>query len=291
MQALVESARRKGSALVVGLDPDPSRFPREIKALPGSECEKVERFCMGILEAVEPCAAVVKLQSAYFERLGPEGMRVYEAVIRASADAGMPTIADVKRGDIDSSARAYAEAHLRRFGATAVTVNPYMGADAVEPFVEEVRRLGTGGGVFALVATSNPSAEAIQSATSPPLYEVAARLVADLGETRGGSDFPDVGAVVGVTRPEVSARVREILPEALFLAPGFGAQGGGAEAVRPMLASGGRKRRGEIGAGVLVNSSRAVIYAHEKTGTDYREAAARAARDTRDKLRGVGVKF
>lgn len=276
MKALTDSARRKGSALVVGLDPAPERFPEELKAL--SEPEAVLSFCTGILEAVEPYAAAVKLQSACFERLGVEGAGIYAETIRAASELSLPVIADVKRGDIGSTARAYAEAHLRIFGATCATVNPYMGTEAVEPFLEEARRLGLGGGVFVLTATSNPSSVSFQEAVSPPLHEVAARLVSELGRaTEGG--YPDVGAVVGVTRPESGRRVRELLPDTLFLAPGYGAQGGGASSVGALL--------DEQGGGVLVNSSRAILYAHEKSDGDYRRAAAEAAREARDDLRSV----
>ncbi len=277
MQALVDSARRKESALVVGLDPIPSRMPPGLRDLP--EDRATREFCRGILEAVEPCVAAVKLQAAYFERLGPAGMEIYADLIEEAASLGLPTIADVKRGDIEGVAAAYAEAHLALYGATCVTVNPYMGADAVTPFLEETRRQGRGGGVFVLVATSNPSAGAFQGITAPPLFEVAARLIAELG--RGSGDYPDAGAVVGATRPETGRRVRELLPDALFLAPGYGAQGGEAASLRPLL-----DRRG---AGVLVNSSRGVLYAHEGTQMGYREAAREAASRGRDDLRSIGV--
>jgi len=277
VQALVDSARRKESALVVGLDPIPTRFPEGLRDLP--QARAVREFCRGVLEAVEPYAAAVKLQAAYFERLGPPGMEVYGDLIADAAALGLPAIADVKRGDIGSVAAAYAEAHLAVYGAACVTVNPFMGADAVIPFLKEARRLDGGEGVFVLVATSNPSAESVQGVTDPPLFEVAAQLVAELG--RGGGDYPDAGAVVGATRPELGRRVRELLPEALFLVPGYGAQGGEAAGIRPLL------RRG--GAGVLVNSSRGVIYAYEGSQTGYREAAEEAARRTRGELRSVGV--
>ena len=277
MQALVDSARRKESALVVGLDPIPTRFPEGLRDLP--QARAVREFCRGVLEAVEPYAAAVKLQAAYFERLGPPGMEVYGDLIADAGALGLPAIADVKRGDIGPVAAAYAEAHLAVYGAACVTVNPFMGADAVIPFLEEARRLDGGEGVFVLVATSNPSAESVQGVTDPPLFEVAAQLVAELG--RGGGDYPDAGAVVGATRPELGRRVRELLPEALFLVPGYGAQGGEAAGIRRLL------RRG--GAGVLVNSSRGVIYAYEGSQTGYREAAEEAARRTRGELRSVGV--
>ena len=277
MQALVDSARRKESALVVGLDPIPTRFPEGLRDLP--QARAVREFCRGVLEAVEPYAAAVKLQAAYFERLGPPGMEVYGDLIADAGALGLPAIADVKRGDIGPVAAAYAEAHLAVYGAACVTVNPFMGADAVIPFLKEARRLDGGEGVFVLVATSNPSAESVQGVTDPPLFEVAAQLVAELG--RGGGDYPDAGAVVGATRPELGRRVRELLPEALFLVPGYGVQGGEAAGIRPLL------RRG--GAGVLVNSSRGVIYAYEGSQTGYREAAEEAARRTRGELRSVGV--
>ena len=274
MQALVDSARRKESVLVVGLDPIPARLPEEMRDLP--EARATLEFCRGILEAVEPYAAAVKLQAAYFERLGPAGMEVYADLIEDAADLGLPAIADVKRGDIGPVAAAYAEAHLAHYGATCVTVNPYMGADAVIPFLEETRRLDRGGGVFVLVATSNPSAETFQEITDPPLFELASRLVAELG--RG---YPDAGAVVGATRPGVGRRVRELLPDALFLVPGYGAQGGGAGDVRSLLNA--------RDAGVLVNSSRGVLYAYQGSQVGYREAAKEAASRSRDELRSAGV--
>jgi orotidine-5'-phosphate decarboxylase len=266
--------------VVAGLDPYPARLPREILEQGLPEAPAVSEFCRGILEAVEPEVAAVKLQSAYFERLGPPGMEVYASLIEAARELELPVIADVKRGDIGPVAAAYAEAHLGVYGASCVTVNPYMGTDAVLPFLEEVRRLGRGGGVFVLVATSNPSAEALQGSGEPPLFEAAAGLVAELG--RGSGGYLDAGAVVGATRPEVGRRVRELLPRALFLVPGYGAQGGGGAEVRSLLDAAAR--------GVLVNSSRGIIYAHEAAGGDYRSAARAAAREMRGELSAAGVR-
>lgn len=279
MQALVDAARRKESVLVAGLDPIPSRFPEELRALP--EAEATLEFCRGILEAVEPYVAAVKLQAAFFERLGTVGMGIYADLIEAARDLGLPAIADVKRGDIGPVAAAYAGAHLGVYGATCVTVNPYMGEDAVLPFLEEARRRNAGGGVFVLVATSNPSSREVQEATDPPLFEVVAGLVAGFGRSAG--DYPDAGAVVGVTRPEIGCRVRELLPETLFLSPGYGAQGGDASGVRPLLDRGG--------GGVLVSSSRSILYAYESSASGYREAAEEAAREARDELRLTGARL
>jgi orotidine-5'-phosphate decarboxylase len=273
MQALVDAARRKKSVLVAGLDPVPSRFPEELRSMP--EAEATLQFCLGILEAVAPYVAAVKLQAAFFERLGPVGMGIYDDLIGAAGDLGLPTIADVKRGDIGPVAAAYAEAHLGVYGATSITVNPYMGKDAVLPFLEEARRRGQEGGVFVLLATSNPSSRQVQETTTPPLFEVIAAMVAELGRPAG--DYPDAGAVVGATWPGVGSRARELLPEALFLSPGFGAQGGDASGVRPLL--------DRNGGGVLVNSSRTILYAYERSASGYREAAREAAHRARDELR------
>ena len=277
MQSLVDASRRKKSVLVAGLDPVFSRFPEQLRALP--EPDATLKFCLGVLEAVEPCVAAVKLQAAFFERLGPAGMEIYADLIEAAKGLGLPAIADVKRGDIGPVAAAYAEAHLGFYGATCVTVNPYMGEDAVLPFLEEARKQG--GGVFVLVATSNPSSREVQETTDPPLFEVAAGLVARLGRSAG--DYPDAGAVVGATRPEIGGRARELLPEALFLSPGYGTQGGDASSVRPLL--------DRHGGGVLVNSSRSILYAYERSASDYREAAREAASKARDELRLAGARL
>ena len=277
MQALVEAARRKNSVLVAGLDPIPSRFPEELRSLP--EAEATLAFCQGILEAVEPYVAAIKLQAAYFERLGPVGMEIYAGLIEASSNLGLPTIADIKRGDIGPVAAAYAEAHLGVYGATCVTVNPYMGEDTIFPFLEEARRQTQGGGVFVLLATSNPSASEVQESTVPPLFEVIARMISGPGRPAG--DYPDAGAVVGATRPEIGSRARELLPETLFLSPGYGAQGGDASGIRPLL--------DRNGGGVLVNSSRSILYAYERSASDYKDAAREAASKARDELRLTGA--
>ncbi|CAA9435402.1 MAG: Orotidine 5'-phosphate decarboxylase [uncultured Rubrobacteraceae bacterium] len=289
MDAFVSSARRKGSAVVVGLDPDPRHLPPELLARVRdgalTEAGAVREFCLGVLEATGPEVAAVKLQLAYFERLGPEGMEVYADLIGAADTLELPTIADAKRGDVGHVAAAYAGAHLSVYGATGVTVNPYMGADAVQPFLDEARRRGRGGGAFVLVATSNPSAPDLQDSSMPPLYEAAARLVASLGQA-GASGYFDAGAVVGATRPELGRRVRELLPEALFLAPGYGAQKGDASGVKALLDAGG--------AGVLVNSSRGILRAFEgrgsSVGSDYKSAARDAARRMREDLEAAGVR-
>ena len=282
MDAFVSSARRKESVVVVGLDPDPRHLPPGLLERTLTEVDAVREFCLGILEAVWPETAAVKLQSAYFERLGPAGMEVYAELLGAADELGLPTIADVKRGDIGPVTAAYAEAHLSVYGATSVTVNPYMGVDAVAPFLDEARRLNQGGGTFILVATSNPSAQDLQNSSTPPLYETAARLVAKLGKA-GTTGYLDAGAVVGATRPELGRRVRNILPHTLFLVPGYGAQKGDPSGVRALLDA--------DGAGVLVSSSRSILRAfEEQAGGDYKSAARNAARKMREDLTSAGVR-
>jgi orotidine-5'-phosphate decarboxylase len=282
VDALVSSARRKESVVVAGLDPDPRYLPPGMLKRALAEADAVREFCLGILEAIWPEAAAVKLQSAYFERLGPGGMEVYAELLGAAGELGLPTIADVKRGDIGSVTAAYAEAHLSVYGATSVTVNPYMGADAVTPFLDEARRLNRGGGAFILVATSNPSARDVQNSSTPPLYEMAARLVGALGKA-GTTGYLDAGAVVGATRPELGRRVRQLLPRALFLVPGYGAQKGDAAGVRALLDA--------SGAGVLVSSSRGILRAFEEPAEgDYKSAARNAARKMREDLASAGVR-
>ena len=265
------AARRACSS--PGLDPIPSRFPEELRALP--EADATLRFCMGILEAVEPYVVAVKIQAAFFERLGPVGMEDLRGPDRGvlgpapSGHSGRETRGHrARRGRLRRGASRRLRRHLR-------DRQPLHGKDAVLPFLEEARRQDRGGGVFVLVATSNPSSREIQEASRPA--PLRARRRAGRRARRPDGDYPDAGAVVGVTRPEIGARVRELLPETLFLSPGYGAQGGDASAVRPLLDRQGR--------GVLVNSSRSILYAYENSASDYKQAAREAARRTRDELR------
>jgi orotidine-5'-phosphate decarboxylase len=208
-------------------------------------------------------------------------------VCREARRQGLLVILDAKRGDLESTAIAYAEALLGDTPDTAgpevdaVTVNPYLGGDGIQPFVAAARARGKG--VFVLVRTSNPSAAEFQEleAGGRPLYLHVASAVARWGaEDIGASGMSLVGAVVGATAPEQAARVREILPRAFFLVPGYGAQGGGAGSVRPHFLPGGR--------GVIVNASRSIIFAHEKEpALPWTEAVRRAAEAARGELEAV----
>jgi orotidine-5'-phosphate decarboxylase len=272
---IAEAIRRKGTPLCVGLDPRWELLPEEVRrrhgdASLGSIVRAYEEFCLRVLDVVAPLVPVVKPQSAFFEACGPDGMTALQRVLRRARDLGLVTILDSKRNDIASTAAAYADAALGgvSFGGTqfpvweadALTVNPYLGRDAVEPFLQSARRSGRG--VFVLVRTSNPGAGQFQDlqvvrpgepGPGRPLFlHVAEAVGLWARENLGLCGLGDVGAVVGATYPEELALLRKELPDVLFLVPGFGAQGGKGEdvvaAFRP------------DGLGALVNSSRGILF-------------------------------
>jgi len=256
---LGEAVARKHTQLVVGLDPVVERLPRELDGDIGA-------FCRGIVDAVEPYAVAVKPQSAFFEAHGVDGMRAFWDACAYARAAGLLVIADAKRGDIGSTAEAYAQAFSGR--ADAVTVNPYLGGDSVAPFIEAARRDGSG--VFCLVKTSNPGSADVQDvalADGRRVWELVAGLVGQWGaEELGDGGLSAVGAVVGATFPQEIAQARRLLPNAPFLLPGVGAQGGTTADLAQAFTGNP--------ASALVSASRSVIYAE---GTDWREAAGAEA--------------
>jgi len=266
---------RKNSIAVLGGDPQ-----LDSAAAPGlPEGCALERFCCEIVEACAPSVVAIKAQLAFFEARGIEGMRALAAVIKTARRAGLITIADAKRGDIGSTAAAYAEAFLGDgdFGCDAVTVNPYVGSDAVMPFIAKVRE---GRGVFVIVKTSNPSSGEFQDlqASGRPLWEKVAARVRGWGDDFiGESGLSPVGAVVGATYPDHARQARAVMPSAMILAPGYGAQGANADdAVAAARAD---------GSGIIVSSSRGVMYAYLKErGRKPAEAAAEAAATMRAAL-------
>ncbi|MCW2975300.1 MAG: Orotidine 5-phosphate decarboxylase [Actinomycetia bacterium] len=277
---LAEAVERKRSQVVVGLDPVIEQLPDELRREAGhgrAEGASVfARFCCGIVDAVAPYAVAVKPQSAFFEALGADGVRAFEEVCEYARAAGLLVIADAKRGDIGSTARAYATAFVEPRGnqpplADAVTLNPYLGGDSVEPFLAACRR--NGAGIFCLVKTSNPGGADIQDvslADGRRLWEHVAGLVhAWGGDLVGERGLSAVGAVVGATFPREVAQARSLLPQAVLLLPGIGAQGGAPADVAAAFAAGP--------AGALVSASRSVIYAYRDGGGDYRAAAGAEA--------------
>jgi len=275
------------SQVVLGLDPDPSRlWPEAVAAAPteGPPAERaaaaVAIHCSAAIDAAGAACVAVKPQLACFERLGAPGWTALAATIEHARAHGLLVLADAKRGDIDVSAAAYAQAlagstatpfgAVDGLGADAYTVSPYMGVDTLRAL------RSPGAGMFVLVRTSNPGAadvEDLPTEGGERVWERVARLVDGLGEPGPDSGLNDVGAVVGATAPEHVARMRELMPHAPFLLPGIGAQGGRVEDMAPAFAPGR--------AGGLVSASRSIATAHESTGA----APARAARAEAERLR------
>ena len=269
---LAEAVDRKRSQLVVGLDPIPELFPVELRG----EAADAARFCCGIVDAVAPHAIAVKPQLAFFEALGADGMRAFEEVCGYARAAGLLVIADGKRGDIGSTARAYAAAYLESGLADALTVNPYLGSDSVEPFLGAARRIGAG--VFVVVRTSNAGSGDVQEAVltdGGPVWHHVARFVSEwAAEAVGESGLSNVGAVVGATYPRAVAEARKLMPQSVLLMPGVGVQGGTPADLARAFTSGP--------ASALVNAARSVNYAYRDTGGDWRSAAAAEAARLRD---------
>jgi orotidine-5'-phosphate decarboxylase len=277
-----EAVGRKRSQLVVGLDPRVDLLPVELRgeALLGraAAAGAIERFCKGIIDAVAPYAVAVKPQVAFFEALGGDGWLALESVSRYASEAGLLVIADAKRGDIGSTARAYAAAFLEPRGADppladALTVNPYLGSDSIDPFLSACRRHGAG--IFCLVRTSNAGGRDLQEAIlsdGNPVWRHVAGLVGEWGaDLIGEGGMSSVGAVVGATVPRVIGDARRAMPQAIILLPGVGAQGATPADVARAFTSGP--------ASALVNASRSVIFAFRDTDDDWRAAAgAEAAR-------------
>ncbi len=264
-----------GSPTCIGLDPVIERIPEEVRTKSSSDVEAAEHFCKGVIDATNEHASAFKPQSACFERFGSAGVAVLERVVAHARSTGVPVVHDAKRGDIGISAAHYAEA-VNAIGADAVTVNAYLGPSTVEPYLD------AGLGVFVLVRTSNPDSDAVQSnelSSGGTVGEMMASHVADLGANRlGASGMSDVGAVVGLTKSADGSALRALMPKQYFLVPGYGAQGGGAADLKPLL--------GEQG-GVLVNASRSVLYPERAEGERWEDAVARAAKAMHTDLAGV----
>ena len=267
-------------ALCVGLDPRgpfPADVTRGLADSRSGHARAVERYCLGLLEAVAPHCVAVKPQVALFEVLGGYGLTALDAVCEEARARGLLVIADAKRGDIASTATAYAEAWIgRRPGADApladaVTVSPYMGPDTVEPFLAVADREGAG--VFVLARTSNPGAAELEErelADGGRVWERVAGWIDGWSRARTGtSGVGSVGAVIGATAPEAVRRARELMPAAPLLLPGVGAQGGSAADLAAAFAPGS--------GGGLVVAARSVIEAWREDEGDWQAAVAASA--------------
>jgi orotidine-5'-phosphate decarboxylase len=282
--------------MVLGLDPDPAALwpgcePTQAGSPAARAAEAVLAHCFALIDAAGPACVAIKPQLARFEALGAPGWEALEATIHYAGDRGLLAIADGKRGDIDVSADAYARAlmgftetpwgQVRGLRAEMATVNPLMGADALAPFVAVARLQDRC--PLVLVRTSNPGAadfEELELADGGRLWERMARTVDALGsENVGDCGLGDVGAVVGATAPEQLARARELMPRAVFLLPGVGAQGGRVEDLAPAFAPGR--------AGGLIAASRSIANAHANAGGSPADAARAEAERLRELAWGL----
>jgi orotidine-5'-phosphate decarboxylase len=293
---LADRVRARESQLVLGLDPDPARLWPEAIRLAGSDgadaapatraARAVASHCALAIQATGEQCVAVKLQIACFERLGAPGWGALAETASVARERGLLVIADAKRGDVDVTAAAYAQAFLGQtpspfgavagLGADAMTVNPLLGRDSLEPFVSTARAHGRG--LFVLVRTSNPGAADVQErqlADGGAVSDRLAELVDEVGAAGvGTAGVSDVGAVVGATAPGRLRALRGRMPHAVFLVPGIGAQGGRVEELAAAFACGP--------AGGLVAASRGIVAAYERTGGDPAVAAAREASRLRE---------
>lgn len=297
----------KGAPVCAGLDPRPDWIPRSFfdaafarhGRTPAAVREAVRAFCLEVLDLVAPFVPAIKPQVAFFEALGPEGLSDFAAICRRGRELGLLVIADVKRGDIGSTAEAYAQSlwgstqvagvSIEGCGADAATVNPYLGEDGVRPFFARAREHG--GGIYVLARTSNPGSAEFQQlelARGGAVVDEVARKISTWGaESVGTCGYSDVGAVVGATHPEAALRLRALMPRTPFLVPGWGAQGGDAAAVKACFDA--------KGGGALVNSSRGVMHAYASGPLKsygearWKEAVAQAARTFRDEIARLSV--
>lgn len=299
MDRLIEAIRAKKNPTVAGLDPKLAYIPdflreaayREYgKTLEGA-AEAVWQFNKGIIDALAPIVPAVKPQAAYYEQFGWQGMRALEKTIRYAQEKGLYVILDGKRNDIGTTMEAYAKAHLGTvdvdgtelpaFDSDALTVNPYLGTDGVQPLLPVCQARDRS--IFVLVKTSNPSSGELQDCMFEgglSLFDTVGVLCEHWGEnTRGQYGYSRVGAVVGATYPTQLGKLRCTLPHTFFLVPGYGAQGGGAKDVAPAFDG--------QGLGAVVNASRSILTAWQKTGAapeNYAKAAAAEAERMRDDI-------
>jgi len=290
---LAEAVCCKGP-LCVGIDPRWESLPKSIRGSCGDIVNKftvskaITDFCLTTLDLVRPYCGVVKPQAAFFELLGPDGLTALQAVLQWAKAKDLVTILDAKRGDIASTAAAYADAAFGGctidgetfpvWNADALTINPYLGRDAVEPFLTAAKAKDRG--VFVLVRTSNPGAGLFQDLVcdGKPVYRhVADEVVKWNAPTLGACGLGDVGAVVGATHPKELAELRSAMPDVWFLVPGYGAQGGTAADVKAAYRA--------DGLGAIVNSSRGVTFPFHPDDPDWEAKIVAAAQKAQAELR------
>lgn len=280
IQELVQKIKQKRSAVVVGLDPRYKRIPEEYKE--GVSISKaIFNFNKDVIDGVCESVPAVKLQVAFYEKYGIEGLQAYIESKKYAKSKGLFVIGDVKRGDIGSTSKAYSNAHLepnKDFEVDNITVNPYLGVDCLNEFVEDIKKHDKS--IFVLVKTSNPSSAQIQDIEKDgkTIYDRVAVMVEEINKQFDG-EFGPIGAVVGATYPEELLKLRKLMPKAYFLVPGYGAQGGGASDVLDAF--------NKDGLGAIINSSRGVIFNYEKTNTSVREGARLAVEEMNQAINTV----
>lgn len=298
---LIGAVEKKGSPICVGIDPIIASMPDGVfrggreKAEGGdaqASIDAVFEFTTKVLKVVAPYVPCVKFQSAYFEQFHSEGVEAYFNLIQEAIELGLVVIGDVKRGDIGSTASAYAAGHLADAGLAAsdeiatpdaITVNPMLGMDTLEPFVKTAGELGKG--LFVLVRTSNPGSAELQDvklADGRTWSEMVAEKLAGVAEGLvGGRGWSSIGAVVGATQTHTMVSMRQRMPKSIFLLPGYGTQGATAEMTQHAFRD---------GLGALVSASRSILYAHKDVkyaGRAWEAAIEQAVKDMREDLRGV----
>ncbi len=295
IEKLIGQIKKKDAPIVVGLDPMLDYVPGFIKdkaykefgvTLEGA-AEAIFEYNKGIVDAVYDIIPAVKPQIAMYEQFGVPGVNAFKKTVDYCHEKGLVVIGDIKRGDIGSTSKAYADGHIGMvrvgektyapFDEDIVTVNPYLGTDGVKPFVDCCKECDKG--IFVLVKTSNPSSGEFQDRLidGRPLYEHVAEKVVEWGESVLHGDYSDVGCVVGATYPEMGRVLRKLMPKAYILVPGYGAQGGkGADLVHFF---------NEDGLGAIVNSSRGIIAAYRNAAyssygeAGYADASRKACED------------
>lgn len=287
---LLDAIDRAGAPVCVGLDPVLDRLPSELAPGPAPSRDAAARairdFSLHVLDAVAGVAPAVKPQSACYERFGAPGLAALEDVCRAARERGLIVILDVKRGDIGVTADHYAHAAFSpdNCHAHAATVSPYLGLDTLDPWLTPAYR---DRGLFVLVRTSNPQSDTLQSLPTCPDNTPYAHALASLLAKRaaafvGKRGFSSLGAVVAATKPADAAALRALMPQQLFLVPGFGAQGGDADSVRNLFLNSGE--------GAIITASRSVLYPTAPADPDWRNSIRSAAQEFADAITQVAAR-
>jgi orotidine-5'-phosphate decarboxylase len=288
---LIEAIDRCGAPICVGIDPVLQSLPPAVlDQIPpdardagptAAAVDAIYDFSLTVLKTVAPLVPIVKMQSAFFEKYQWEGVQAYFSLVRMARELGLLVIGDVKRGDIDSTAAAYAAGHLEGPGAPdALTINPMLGLDTIQPFIDVARKQGRG--LFILVRTSNPGSARLQGVKLADGRTWSEMLADELNPIVSSPDligrhgFSTFGAVVGATQEDAMSDLRRRLPRSIFLLPGYGAQGAAAAQTRAAFTN---------GRGAIISASRSILYAHadkryaDKFGNDWARCIQQATLD------------